>query len=101
MPAVREEVSAWGMPLRQAGDGTRRKRARIAACRLRTGNSLGNRPAKRPLRKGETKAMRRPVGTLRVPGVERPEPEAAEGRSKDRIYTIDRAILRPPVFQFV
>ena len=43
--------------------------------------------------------MWRPVGTLRVPGVERPEPEAAEGRSKDRIYTLDRAILRPPVFQ--
>ena len=42
--------------------------------------------------------MRRPVGTLRVPGVERPEPEAAEGRSKDRIYILDRAILRPPVF---
>ena len=42
--------------------------------------------------------MRRPVGVLRVPGVERPEPEAAEGRSKDRIYTLDRAILRPPVF---
>jgi len=44
--------------------------------------------------------MWRPVGTLRVPGVERPEPEAAEGRSKDRIYKSDRAILRPPVFQF-
>ena len=56
-----------------------KENVRIAACRLRTGNSLGNRPAKRPLRKRETKAMRRPVGTLRVPGVERPEPEAAEG----------------------
>ena len=44
--------------------------------------------------------MRRPVGILRVPGVERPEPEAAEGRSKDRKYKLDRAILRPPVFQF-
>ena len=96
MPVVREEVPAWGMPLRQAGNGTRRKGVRRFAA-----YSLGNRPAKRPLRKGETKAMRRPVGTLRVPGVERPEPEAAEGRSKDRIYTIDRAILRPPVVQFV
>ena len=93
---MREEVPAWGMPLRQAGDGTRRKGIRRLAA-----YSLGNRPAKRPLRKGETKAMRRPVGVLRTSGVERPEPEAAEGRSKDRIYTLDRAILRPPVFQFV
>ena len=44
--------------------------------------------------------MRWPVGTLRVPGVERPAPEAAGGRSKDRTYKLDRAIPDRPSSNF-
>ena len=44
--------------------------------------------------------MRRPVGVLRIPGVERPAPEAAGGRSKDRTYKLDRAIPDRPSSNF-